>query len=337
MAFDGRGRRIIKVAVQQSGNNRMYTIYAGTKIVSEFTDASTATYNSGTTPGQAPSDTVSTLLYQHQDQLTTREVTDNFANVAYQRGDFPYGDQWYDTGTASLSVMRKYTSYQMEPELSGSLNYAMAREHSARLGRFHTPDPHPPARNRDPQRLNRYSYVGGDPINHEDPTGRFIAGVAAGCVEDSLDGWDGFLLGPTGGPTPDDINCAAILLLPPPPPPPAPVCTFDPKPLGISSCNYNGRGGNLNSIDFTALTASESPTLAQCGYNPDKSTCSAKGSPNVDVTEYSCNMQIVPSGTAKFYAYKPGGPIHFHFTLAFIRGQDVYDLDWTAQVSCTGK
>jgi RHS repeat-associated protein len=145
----------------------------------------------------------SVLLYQHADQLTTREATDNFGNVAYQRGNFPYGDMWYDTGAASASVKRKFTTYKYEAELSGSLNYAMAREHSARLGRFHMPDPVQHVKRHNPQLLNRYAYVIGDPINFRDPTGRVPWWFP--CTQDY---WPGF--SPFGGiywPDLDDPAC----------------------------------------------------------------------------------------------------------------------------------
>jgi RHS repeat-associated protein len=140
-------------------------------VISEFSDASTATYTSGTTPGQAPSDTVALLLYQHHDHMNVRVATDNFGNVAYQHANYPYGDQWYDTGAASTSVRRKLTKYNLEPELTSSaLNVALYREHSARMGRFQAPDQRQGNR-RIPQRLNRYSYASNDPINRWDPRG----------------------------------------------------------------------------------------------------------------------------------------------------------------------
>jgi len=191
-----------------AGPNRTYTLYSGTQVVSEFSDASTATYTSGATPGQAPSDSVSLLLYQHHDHMNTRVATDQQGNVAYQRGNYPYGDQWYDTGAASPSVARKLTKYRLEPELTGSfVNHALYREHSARMGRFHTPDRRSGS-SYNPQRLNRYSYASDDPINRWDPNGL----IDFVCVDDCDDydsgfginvgtagGWDGSVDSGGGG------------------------------------------------------------------------------------------------------------------------------------------
>ncbi len=136
---------------------------------------------------------------------------------------------WYDTGTASPSVKRKFTSYQMEPELSGSLNNAIAREHSARLGRFHLPDPVHRVRSRDPQALNRYSYVQNDPVNFIDPEGRFLVAVctpAGGCLQPCWGDWD----------NPENPDCGGPFIILPPlrPPPPRPSnCT---APLYRATC-----------------------------------------------------------------------------------------------------
>jgi hypothetical protein len=45
-------------------------------------------------------------------------------------------------GAADPSVLRKYTSYLKDGEASNArLNYAVYRQHSGRIGRFHMPDP----------------------------------------------------------------------------------------------------------------------------------------------------------------------------------------------------
>ena len=179
-AYDGNGLRVAKVV----GTTRTYSIYDRSNLISEFNDISTTTYTTGTVPQQAVSDTVGLQLYQHPDHLTTRETTDNFGNVASLEGHYPFGETWYDTMTASPSVVRKFSTYAKDSEASsGMLNYAFFREHSARLGRFVTPDPKKPRLN-GVQALNRYSYVAGDPVNRIDAKGLqfdFFQGAIGPC------------------------------------------------------------------------------------------------------------------------------------------------------------
>jgi RHS repeat-associated protein len=129
-------------------------------------------YTSPTTPGSAPADTGSTLLYQHADHLTTRVTTDNAGTLSNQQAHYPYGEGWYSGGTADPSVTRKFTSYRKEGGslASGQINYAIARYHGARIGRFHRPDP-VRGNFRNPQRLNRYAYVTNNPVRYVDPKG----------------------------------------------------------------------------------------------------------------------------------------------------------------------
>ncbi len=173
MTNDANGLRVIKVLAQAPTYTRFYSLYDGTELISEFADYSTTTYTSGTTPAQAPADSVSLMLYQFSDHLTTRMSADNFASNASFEGHYPFGETWYDTGMAYPSITKKFTSYNKDTEASSAfLNYAVHRQHSARLGRFHMADPvHGSTSN--PQSLNRFSYGLGDPINNIDPQGLF--------------------------------------------------------------------------------------------------------------------------------------------------------------------
>jgi RHS repeat-associated protein len=98
-------------------------------------------------------------------------TTDNSGNLSNEQGHYPFGEQWYATGTADPSVLRKFTTYSKETEATtGQLNYALARELSARIGRFNMTDP-VRGQASNPQRLNRYAYVTNDPVNRRDPRG----------------------------------------------------------------------------------------------------------------------------------------------------------------------
>jgi RHS repeat-associated protein len=180
-SLDGNGLRVIKVQPSAPSPNRTYSIYDGSDLISEFSDNSTTTYTAGTTPAQAPADSVSLLLYHFGDHLTTRMTADNFASNASYEGHYPFGETWYDTGMAYPSVTKKFTSYNKDAEATTAfLNYAVFREHSARLGRFHMADPVHGKRS-NPQSLNRFSYGLSDPINNVDPKGLFNVKVEIPC------------------------------------------------------------------------------------------------------------------------------------------------------------
>ncbi len=82
-----------------------------------------------------------------------------------QQGNYPYGMPWY---SSSATTKWRFTSYERDSETA--LDYAMFRYDSSRLGRFLTPDPMAGSVS-NPQSLNRYAYVGNDPVNLVDPLG----------------------------------------------------------------------------------------------------------------------------------------------------------------------
>jgi RHS repeat-associated protein len=160
-----------QVADNSTWTDRTFYIYAGGKLISEYEDAASNSYSAGTQPGGAGDEGLSTFLYQHSDHLTTRFTTENSGSVSNQQAHYPYGESWYAGGGADWSVERKFTSYLKDGETgAGQVHYAMYRQHGARIGRFHMADP-VRGNIRNPQRLNRYSYVMGDPMNRFDPYG----------------------------------------------------------------------------------------------------------------------------------------------------------------------
>jgi RHS repeat-associated protein len=107
--------------------------------------------------------------YQISDHLSVRVIADANGNKVGERGHYPFGGTWYETGT---NTKFKFTSYEREAGTgsAGDLDYAVYRSHYPRLGRFTSPDP-VAGSVIDPQSLNRYAYVRNDPINLTDPSG----------------------------------------------------------------------------------------------------------------------------------------------------------------------
>ena len=110
---------------------------------------------------------------------------------------YPYGEE---AGTGTANDRTKFGTYNRDG-FTG-LDYADQRYYASSYGRFNTPDPYRasggPA---DPGSWNRYSYVGGDPINFYDPQGlvRWNPFAGMGGVEGSCSNW--WLQAQCGGPT----------------------------------------------------------------------------------------------------------------------------------------
>jgi RHS repeat-associated protein len=93
-----------------------------------------------------------TTTYYHQDNLSVRLTTDANGNVLTQQATFPFGEQWYQSGSGNKFV---FTSYDRDSE--SGLDYAMARYYYSSTGTFIMPDPVAGTPS-DPQSWNRYPY-----------------------------------------------------------------------------------------------------------------------------------------------------------------------------------
>jgi RHS repeat-associated protein len=107
--------------------------------------------------------------YYHQDHLSNRVITDAGGNKIGESGHYPFGENWYESGGINKL---KFTTYERDGE-SGN-DYALARYHINRLGRFSSPDLIAGSSG-DPQSLNRYAYVRNDPSDFADPLGLVVA------------------------------------------------------------------------------------------------------------------------------------------------------------------
>jgi RHS repeat-associated protein len=105
---------------------------------------------------------------------------------------FPYGQE---RPSATAEGTEKFATY-FRDENTG-LDYAQNRYHKPGEGRFMTVDPlDARATPSDPGTWNRYLYVGGDPVNFNDPTGEFIGIPDGGGLPFPVIGG---VIGPLGG------------------------------------------------------------------------------------------------------------------------------------------
>src|SRR6266568_4244258 len=168
--FDGNGLRVTKAA---SGSTTVY-IFSGAKVIAE--------YDNGAAPASPSREYIysgATLLakiesgaaiYYHPDHLSNRVLTDSSGNSLGQRGHYPFGETWYESGTTTKI---KFTTYERDSESSN--DYAMARTYINRFGRFPSTDPIAGSLG-DPQSLNRYTYGRNVPVSVIDPSG-----MSPGC------------------------------------------------------------------------------------------------------------------------------------------------------------
>jgi len=179
-AYDAEGRRVAKTAATAGGafeylfdlQGRAVTeMGAGTKNVnrSEIYGAGRhlATQNVG----------LVTTYFEHNDWLGTERVRSSLSGtVAETCQSLPYGDVLNCSGAQASTL--HFTGQMRDAETN--LTEFPARYYSPAQGRWYSPDwasaqvPVPYADLHNPQSLNLYDYVGGDPTNHADADGHAL-------------------------------------------------------------------------------------------------------------------------------------------------------------------
>ena len=110
------------------------------------------------------------VFYLYSDALgTIHTITDSNGNACYDASFTPYGQEVLNPRVPdTCGVNYKFAGYERDSETQ--LDYAFARYYNSRLGRFMSIDPSAGSI-AGPQSLNRYAYVGNDPLNAVDPGG----------------------------------------------------------------------------------------------------------------------------------------------------------------------
>jgi RHS repeat-associated protein len=203
-SYDGNGMRIEKSV---SGGTTTVSIFSGSQVIAEYDNGAAPSspsreyiYNpaGGATTGLLAMISNGTTTYFHQDDQSVRLTTDANGNVLSQQGTFPFGEQWYQSGSGNEWV---FTNYDRDSE--SGLDYALARYYDSRTGTFCSADPlaGDPS---DPQSWNRYAYGRNDPIDITDPSGKswwsdLLIGVGVAAAIYFAPEIAGFFGGSSGG------------------------------------------------------------------------------------------------------------------------------------------
>ena len=179
-SVDTRGRRTKKTV---SGTTTNY-FYSGSVVISEKLGSTWTDYIffGNQRIAQQTGSTLTAAKFLHQDHLgSTRVCSDGSGNSAGTCDYEPFGE--FQPGSACSSLPTNYRFAGMYYDSESGLYYTWFRQYDANQGRWMGVDPVAGSAS-DPQSLDRYAYVAGDPPNLIDPVG-LSATCRPPCVVDS--------------------------------------------------------------------------------------------------------------------------------------------------------
>jgi RHS repeat-associated protein len=203
--YDGDGNRVIKSNGNLAANGTLY--WAMTPGVVAETDLAGTTkseyvfFGGERVARRDGANGSGGVFYYFSDHLKTASVvTDSAGSIKSESDFYPWGGELQFTNNDSNHY--KFTGKERDGE--SSLDYFGARYYSNGLGRWvsadwsSTPIPVPYADFADPQSLNLYNFVGGNPASKADPdghdwpswqdVGNFVAGATNAIGSDNLAG-----------------------------------------------------------------------------------------------------------------------------------------------------
>jgi RHS repeat-associated protein len=126
----------------------------------------------------SPLDPASVESYSVDHLGSPRLITNFSKNKIGYHTYMPFGEEWTPANATQEGNPKKFTGHERDADFGGDnvhLDYMHARYYSPVQGRFLSPDPLVGAgAMTNPQRWNRYSYVGNNPLRYTDPTGRCV-------------------------------------------------------------------------------------------------------------------------------------------------------------------
>ncbi len=172
-AYDGNGHRVTKTG---GGTTTVYAYDALGQLAAEYSNAANPSHG--------------TTYYLSYDHLgTARLITDQKANVISRHDYLPFGEEIPANtagrngqfGAGNDAVTQKFTGKERDSE--SGLDYFGARYYGSALGRWTSPDwsatptAVPYADFKNPQSLNQYAYVLGNPLSRPDLDGHVAPNV----------------------------------------------------------------------------------------------------------------------------------------------------------------
>jgi RHS repeat-associated protein len=176
-SYRASGLRVLK----SFGSTTTVYVYVGNRALAEYANGSLSKEYTYLNNRLLASYVNGTLYYHHFDLLSTRITTDTSGNNVGGQGHYPYGEDWYETGTTTT---RHFTTYERDSESAN--DYAIHRVYVNRLGRFSSADSVRPC-GKNPQLFDRFAYVADDPVNRTDPTGLYFYVCPQGEEDPGLD------------------------------------------------------------------------------------------------------------------------------------------------------
>jgi RHS repeat-associated protein len=178
-SYDQHNRRFKK----SIGNAVTHYVWEGSQVVSEHDGTgavlSECVYSNGRMIEKFSN---AVARYYVRDRLGERLVLDISGNVVGRQAHLPFGE---DFGESAEQEKHHFTSYERDPEIGS--DYAINRQYSQSVARFMRTDPDNGSYNfANPKSLNRYGYVGNDPLNAVDPLGLDSCSLA---IVAKISGW----------------------------------------------------------------------------------------------------------------------------------------------------
>ena len=163
--YDGDGKRV-KKHVPSTGEVTVFVYDAGGKLIGEYSTVAAP---------QSPK-----VSYTTADHLgSPRILTDENGTTISRRDFMPYGEEIARPHYGADSIRQKFTTYERDGETN--LDFAQARMHNIKLGRFSSPDPIlSSGRPTNPQTWGKYVYCVNNPLINVDPTGMWTWSAALG-------------------------------------------------------------------------------------------------------------------------------------------------------------